>query len=177
MSKELKKFIVQELVSQYRKDKNFVFVTYQGINATKVNKLREGLWSNGITLKVVKNSLFLIAFNQLGIQAEIKQFINGLCGVATNSGGCDCIELAKVLIEYSKKEPNLKINGGYLDGRLVDAKKINELSNIPARPVINAQLLAGIKSPIIGILNIFNSLSKSLLICLKEIRDKKGKEK
>lgn len=174
MSKELKKFIVQELVSRYRNNRNFVFVTYQGIDALKVNKLREGLRSNGITLNVVKNSLFLIAFNEIGVQAEIKQFINGLCGVATNTG--DCIEFAKVLIEYSKKEPNLKINGGYLDGRLVDIKKINELSNIPGRSVLNVQLLAGIKTPIIGILNIFNSLSKSLLICLKEIRDKKGQE-
>lgn len=170
MAKELKNLIVKEYLSDFRGIKNFVLVSYQGIGALKAVELRGKLKSGGIMFRVVKNSLIIIAFKEIGI-TELIEYVNGQCAVAASSD--DCVDLAKALVDCGKKVESFKINGGYLDGRRVSSSEIVELSKIPNRSVINAQILAGICSPMSGILNALNGVLRNLLVCLKEIRDKK----
>lgn len=170
MAKELKKIIVNEYLTEYKDKKNFIFVSCKGINALESINVREKLRNSGIMFRVVKNSLILIVFKEIGL-TELSKYIEGFCAVATSKG--DCVELAKVLVDCSKKVENLKINGGYLDGQQMQPDGIVELSKLPNRSVVNAQILSGIRSPMVGLANAFNSILRSLLTCLKEISDKK----
>lgn len=170
MAKELKNLIVKEYLLNFKEKKNFALVSFHGVSALEAIELREKLRNNGVMLRVVKNSLVIIAFKEIGIP-ELNEYVNGPCAVATNIN--DCVGLAKALVDCEKEVENLKINGGYLDGRQVSSVDIVELSKIPDRSVVNAQILAGIRSPMVGMVNVLSGVLRNLVICLKEIMKKK----
>ena len=171
MAKELKKLIVNEYLSSFKDTKNFVIVSYQGVNSLEADDLRGKLRKSGVIFEVVKNSLIVLAFKELGIQ-ELNDYVNGPCAIATNKD--DGIELVKSIVGCKKDIKSLKINGGYIDGRKIPSEEISELAKLPDRNVLNAQILAGISSPMVGLVNVFNGILRNLLVCLKEIKDKKG---
>lgn len=171
MAKELKNLIVKEYLSSFKDIKNFVIVSYRGVNSLESDELRAKLRKSGIVFRVVKNSLIVLAFKELGIQ-ELNDYINGPCAIATNKD--DGIELVKSIVGCKKDVKSLEINGGYIDGRQVPSEEISELAKLPDRNVLNAQILAGISSPMVGFVNVFNCVLRNLLVCLKEIKEKKG---
>ncbi|MGR3220457.1 MAG: 50S ribosomal protein L10 [Candidatus Anammoxibacter sp.] len=170
MAKELKKFIVKEYVASLKDKKNFILVSYQGVNSLEAVGYREKLKKSGVIFNVVKNSLITIAFKEIGLP-ELKEYVFGQCAVAANIE--ECVVLAKVLVDCEKDIENLKINGGFLDGKQVSPSSIIEFAKIPDRSVINAQILAGIRSPMVGIANGLNGVLRKLAICFKEISEKK----
>ncbi|MGR3178010.1 MAG: 50S ribosomal protein L10 [Candidatus Anammoxibacter sp.] len=170
MAKELKNLMVKEYVASLKDKKNFVLVSYQGVNSLEAVEYREKLKKSGVVFSVVKNSLIAIAFKELGIP-DLKKYVHGQCAVAANIE--ECVVLAKALVDCEKKVENFKINGGFLDGRQVSLANIVELSKIPDRSVVNAQILAGIRSPMVGIANGLNGVLRKLAVCFKEIKEKK----
>ncbi len=170
MAKEIKNIIVNEYTSRYKNNKNFVLFSFKGISAAKSDELRETLRKSGVMFTVVKNSLIVIVFKELGVES-LSEFVNGPCAIATNEG--ESIELVKVLTGCVEKIPSLKINAGHFDGRLTSVSEIEELSKIPDKSVLHAQILAGIQAPMVGIVSAVNSVMRGIAICLKEIRDKK----
>lgn len=170
MAKELKNLIVKDYKNGFEGVTNFILVTFHNVGAVDSGLLRGKLKEKGMTVRVVKNSLVVIAFRDAGMP-ELAANVSGPCAVATNRG--ECVDLAKVLVECEKEVENFKINGGFLDGRVATPDDILALSKVPDRSVVNAQVLAGIKAPMAGIAGALNSVLRSLLVCLQEIKDKK----
>lgn len=170
MSKELKKLIVNELISNYRDKNNIVVVDYKGIKAHQANALRSTLSEKEITLKVVKNSLAALAFKEVGI-AELGQMLEGASAVTTSSS--DPVFLAKVLTTCSKENPEFKIRGGVVDGKLLSSDDIKALATIPSREVVLAQILMGISTPLVQLSKVFNATIRDLYLVLVAIREEK----
>lgn len=170
MAKEFKNLVVKEYLASYKEIDNFIIVSCQGVNALDSNALRENLRAGNVAFKVVKNSLVVIVFKEMGITG-LGSYINGQCAVISNSG--DSVELVKLLMSCAAKYPNLKINRGCFSGREVSSEEINVLSKLPDRSVINAQIAASIRAPIVGILNGINAVLRSMLTCFSEIEKKK----
>ncbi|ODS30144.1 MAG: 50S ribosomal protein L10 [Candidatus Scalindua rubra] len=84
MSKELKRLIVNELISEYKDIKNFIILNYKGVNAIQSNILRRELSEKDIKVKVVKNSLAAIAFKEIGIPA-LGQMFEASSAIATSN--------------------------------------------------------------------------------------------
>jgi len=170
MAKELKNLIVRDYRNGFDGIKNFVLVTFHNVGASDSGSLRSKLKENGMAVRVVKNSLVVIAFREMGL-SELADKVSGPCAVATNSG--ECVDLAKILVNCEKDVGSFKINGGFLDGRVATPDDIVALSNVPDRSVVNAQILAGIKSPLVGIAGALNNVLRSMLVCFQEIEKKK----
>ena len=170
MAKELKKIIVKEYFSFLKDKENYIFISFNGLSSLDTNELRENLRCKGVVFRVVKNSLLILAFKEIG-NDNLSGLVNGNCGVAVTDG--DCVELSKAVIECEKKVDKFKITSGYLDGQSVNIDKITEYSTIPDRSVLNCQILSGIRSPMTGIASSLNAVLRSLHTCLNEIKNKK----
>lgn len=170
MARELKNLIVKEYLAEYKGSSNFVLLSYQGLNALESIELREKLQNKNVAFKVLKNSLSIIVFKELGV-TELIDYVTGQCALATNTG--DSIEFVKALVGCLAGYPSLKINGGVFEGKQVSVDEIETLSKIPDRSVLYAQILGGIKSPMVGIVNSINCVLRNLLFCLNEIKEKK----
>lgn len=171
MSKNLKKLVVNELITDYKGVNNFIVVSFRGINTQQANKLRRDLSEKDIKLRVVKNSLAAIAFNEIGISA-LGQMLEGPSAVTTSDN--DPVILTKVLTKWSKEISDLKIVGGLIDGEVLSFDDIKALSTIPSRQVVLTQILFGMSAPLIQLANLFNIVAKNLYFVLLAIKEKKS---
>lgn len=172
MANELKELIVKEMVSRYRNKNNYLVVGYQGIKALEFDQLRSGLRKKNVHFDIVKNSLAAIAFKQVGVE-DVASLLNGPTAIIT--GTEDPVITAKETIEWSKKIPSLTLRGGYVDGAVLSVDHLNELAKLPAMPVLHTQIVTSINAPVVGVVNAFNSVLRSLATVLQAVKDNKEK--
>ena len=157
-----KQQVVADLAEQLKASAAGVLVNYQGITVEDDTKMRKALREAGVKYMVVKNSLTGRACDEVGY-GEMKQYLTGMTAIAIGSE--DPIAPAKVIKEYAEKVESFSILAGYLDGKVVDAKTVEALADIPSKEVLIAKFLGSIKSPIYG-----------FAYALQAIVDKNGEE-
>lgn len=172
MANELKELVVKGLISNYRNTNNYLVVSYQGIKALEFDQLRKDLRKKKICMEIVKNSLAVIAFKELGITGLVS-ILTGPSAIVT--GGDDPVVMAKETLEWSKKIPFLRLRGGFVDGTTVSVNDINDLAKLPAMPVLRTQIITGINAPIVGVASAFNAVLRSLATVFQAVKDKKEK--
>ena len=170
MSKELKKLVVNELISDYKGVNNFIVVSFKGVNTQQANVLRKDLSEKNIKLKVVKNSLASIALKEIGVPA-LGQILEGPSAITASDN--DPVILIKVLTKWSKEISSLKIVGGLIDGEMLSLDDIKTLSAIPSREVVLTQIVFAIQAPMVQLANVFNATASSLCRVLHAIKEKK----
>lgn len=162
--------IVKELATRYRGVHNCLVVNYQGISALEANELRRDLSAKKIRFDVVKNSLARLALKEVG-DSGLADLLNGPSAIV--SGGEDPVVLAKTLVEWGKKLPTLGIRGGLVEGRLVAKSEVEELSKLPSRQVLYAQIARAIQSPTVRLAMAVSAPLQKLRNVLDAIREKK----
>lgn len=75
----------------------------------------------------------------------IKGVLTGPCAIAY--GGDSIIDVAKVMMEWSKKLEPLEIKGGFLEGTVLDAKAGQELARMPNRQELQGMVVGQALSP------------------------------
>ncbi len=166
-----KVWIVDNLKS-VSKDKPVIVLTdYTGVSAIALGKLRARLKEVSGSYLVVKNRLFRFAAKEvLGEESVTK--VSGSTGVAYSD---DPVSLAKVLKDFSSENEAFKLKMGFLKNRVLDKAQILELSKIPSKPVLIAQLLGILKRPMSDLVYVLKSQISGLAIALEAIKEQKQK--
>ncbi|MGQ3686103.1 MAG: 50S ribosomal protein L10 [Candidatus Loosdrechtia sp.] len=172
MANELKNLIVKEQILKYGGRSNYLVVGYQGIKALEFDQIRRDLRKKNVHLEIVKNSLTILAFKQIGLAGGI-DLLKGPSAII--AGQKDPVVTAKETVEWSKKIPSMALRGGYVDGVMLSADEIKELSTLPDLPVLRTQIVTGMNAPIVGVVNAFNSVLRGLVTVLQAVKEKKEK--
>lgn len=64
---------------------------------------------------------------------------------------------AKILCEYAEKSKNFEIKAGFVEGKAIDAKEVQELAKMPPKEVLVAKVLGGLNAPISGFANVLSA--------------------
>ncbi len=123
----LKKSVVSEIESKLDKSKTLLLVEYRGMSVAELSGLRRDLKKSGSDLKVYKNRLANLALKNKGI--ELDEFMTGPNAYIFSG---DIIEPIKIVSEIAKKNDNLSIKAGYIDGAFASKETINEYASIPS---------------------------------------------
>ena len=144
LTKERKEQI-QALYKSWIEDSQAVVLTeYTGLTMTMIDDLRAQLREVGGEFHVVKNTLGKRAFDEAGFNAPEEYWIGSTAfGVAYD----DAPGIAKVIKDFGKDKPMIKIKGGLMDGELVPASMMMALADLPPLPVVRGQLLGVISAP------------------------------
>ena len=140
-----KQQIVADLAEQIKNSAAGVIVNYQGITVDADTKMRKALREAGVKYVVMKNTLTGRACDEVGY-GELKQHLTGMTAIAISEN--DPVAAAKVLKEYAEKVESFNILGGYVDGEVIDAAKVNALAEIPNKETLIAKFLGSIRSPL-----------------------------
>ena len=169
MSKKIKGFIQQEYQTYYQDVSECLVVSLRGLSGVDNNELRGDLLTKDIRLNVVKNSLARRAFAELG-RGGIGQLLTGPCAIAF--GGDSIVDLAKVMVEWSKKFDALEIKGGYLDDKVLDAQAAEALSKMPNRQELQATIVAQALAPGGNISGALKGPASRIAGCIKDLIEK-----
>ncbi|MCR4428996.1 MAG: 50S ribosomal protein L10 [Caldiserica bacterium] len=144
------------------------FLDYQGLNVADISALRRKLKEARAEFKVAKNTLLKIALDEVGLDAS--PILRGPTGVLLTME--DPVAPLKVLMEFAKEKEAIKPKGGFLEGKFFDGSQMKELSRLPSKNELLAQILGSLQAPIQGLLWALEGPISNLVFTLQAIAQK-----
>ncbi len=168
MNREQKTAVVEEIGEQIRSSEAIFAVDYRGITVAQVAELRGRLREADARFRVVKNSLSELAADAAGAE-DLKPMLQGPTALALVKG--DAALAAKALNDVARALNLLEFKGGLLNGAALSADEVRSIARLPAREVLNAQLVGTIAAPISGVVRGLNALIAGVAIQLQAIAE------
>lgn len=135
-----------QMMDQYKdwlgKSQAVFIISYGKMTMKEVDGLRAKARETGAEMHVVKNTLFGLVMDQLGLDGKQYLTQTSLVGFAFN----DAPALAKVVNDATKNE-TFKIKGGVLGTRPISSDEVKSLASMPPLPVMRALLLGMLSAP------------------------------
>lgn len=167
LNREQKQNIIKDLKENVDKQKSMVFVSVQGLKAPDLLELRNKLKESNCRLMVAKKTLMNIAFKDSKVDIDVDKLEGE---VALVFGFEDEVLPAKTSYEFSKKNDNLKILGGFLENKFREVNEIITLAKIPSKKELLAKVVGSMSAPISGFTNVLHGNLRNLVYVLKEIK-------
>jgi large subunit ribosomal protein L10 len=171
-SKAEKESIVLEIKEKFETSKVAVLTDYRGLNVAEATKLRRRLREAGCEFKIAKNTLTNLAANRVGLEG-LEPFLEGQVAIAF---GADPVMPAKILSEFIREIKKMEIKAGVLDGKVIDAKGVKALADLPPREVLLAMVLGGMQAPLYGFASVLQGTLRSFVYTLEAVRKMRAEE-
>ena len=150
---------------------NTFMVSYTKISGPTMNTLRKGLKAVGADFYVSRNSVAELALKDMKF-GRLAEKINGQTAFIWSDS--DSVTVSKTLIKFQKEFQGLVIQGGLLDGAILEKTDVERLSNLPSKKVLVAQFLGVLQSPVTRLAVVLNAKTRDLLSILKQVSEQKG---
>ncbi|MRN57124.1 50S ribosomal protein L10 [Paenibacillus sp. 19GGS1-52] len=121
-----------------------VVADYRGLNVAQVTELRKQLREAGVDFQVLKNTLLRRATAAAEL-TELDSVLTGPTAIAFSA--TDAVVAAKILNDFAKKNDALKLKGGVVEGRVIDADQLKALAELPSRDGLLSMLLSVLQAP------------------------------
>jgi len=141
-----KKVVVEEVSAKVATAQTIVVAEYRGIQVSALTKLRANARSQGVYLRVLKNTLARRAVEG----TQFASLADSMVGPLIYSISDDAVAAAKVLADFSKTNDKLVIKAGNYAGKQLDQAAVAALASIPTREVLISQLLGVMLAPVSG---------------------------
>lgn len=150
VGRKVKTAVVEELSTLLSQRPN-VFITHVSrMKALDADALRQSLRDVQASLVRIQKTLGRRVFSTLKLD-EASALLEGSVGLILSSD--DVVVTAKRLFEFRKgHEEQLTIRGAIIEGQILDLHRVEELANLPAKPVLLAQVLCTIESPMADVI-------------------------
>ncbi len=148
MNREQKQEQITDIQERFSRMASAVVTDFRGLDVESMNALREEFRKVGVDYKVIKNTLFGLAVKEEAYKADLEPHLEGPTAVAWSYD--DPAAPAKVAVGFAKKNENLKIKCAVLDGEILDAPRVIELSKMPGKEELMSTFLATLIAPAQG---------------------------
>lgn len=165
---------VEELQEQFRGSANALLVGFQGIRVADDERLRREMRQAQLSYRVVKNTLAVRAVGGTPLES-LAEFFVGPTAVALSKD--DPVLLAKILSKWAKENPNLKFRAGLVEGRVIEVKDIEALSNLPSKEELISKIMFLINCGAQRIAVALSGVARNLTVVVDQVRaQKEGSE-
>ena len=166
---EGKKEVVAEVSARLAKAQTVVLAEYRGLPVEAITVLRARARSNGVYLRVLKNTLARRAVQGTPFEKLGPQMVGPLAyGISD-----DPVAAAKVLHAYAKENDKLVIKGGAMPNYVMDAEGVKALASMPSREELLATLLGTMQAPVAKFVQTLNEVPGKFVRTVAALRDSK----
>ena len=155
---ELKKPIVEEIGNVISDAESVLLVNYSGLNVAQDTELRRSLRESNIIYKVYKNTMMNFAFEGTACE-ELRQHLEGTNAIAVSKE--DATAPARVLANFAKKNPQLELVAGIVEGAYYDTKGVEALAAVPTREELLGRLFGSMQGPISALARVLNQIAEN----------------
>ena len=166
-----KKAAIDEIASVVQGSSYCFLLNYGALTVASFSDLRGRLRAAKSSAKVVKNAYLAKAFAAKGWSIP-DDFLAGPTAIVTGDG--DPAEVAKLLVEFLKKNDKASTKGANLEGSVLSAEDVDALSKLPSKDVMRATLLATFMAPASSLVRVFAAPLTGVLYVLKAKAEKDG---
>ncbi len=145
---------------------------FTGLNVEKMTSLRRKCRENGVHVEVVKNTLAIRATRALEL-AELEPHFRGPTLLAISRE--DATSPARVLVDFRKEHEKPELKLGFVEGRILSAKEVEALANLPTRDQLIAQVMQLALAPVQNLAMVLHGITTKLVRTVDAVRE--GMEK
>jgi len=167
---ESKTKAIGELKETFSKADDFIFTDYRGMTMEQISNLRKQLRTKEVEYKVVKNNFARLAFEQLSTP-DVSSYLVGPTAVAISPR--DSNEVAKILFDFIKEAPTLKVKGALVGDSVYNTAQTEAFSKLPGRLELISMLMSVMNGPARNLAAALNDVPSRLVRTIKAIADKK----
>ena len=169
---ESKTKAIGELKESFSVAEDFIFTDYRGLTVEQITALRKNLSAKEVEYKVVKNNFARLAFEQLSAPQEVSSYFVGPTAVAIAPK--DSSEVAKILFDFARETPVLKVKGALIGGTVYDSGQTEAYSRLPGRLELISMLMSVINGPARNLAAALNDVPARLVRTVKAVADQKN---
>ncbi len=170
MDRRTKEQVVSELQVKLKEANLGVLTSFSGMNVEKMEALRNVLRKSNAELKVVKNTLLGIASKETNFSVLADHFKWPVAVVLSYK---DPVEPTKALIDFAKKNPELEIKVGVLDGKLLNKSDLIALAELPSREILLGKLVSVMAAVPTSLVTVLSGVQRNFVQVLNAYCDKK----
>lgn len=138
MDRTTKERFVGEIKEAFADVMSVVVADYRGVDVPTVTQIRREVADAGCNYRVLKNTLVKIAIRGSDLEPMTALMAGPSAVIWSNDSPS---APAKLAVKWAKDEKNFILKGGFFEGAVLDAVGIEQLSKMPDKPQLQAQLL------------------------------------
>lgn len=169
MRKE-KQLLLDDIKDKIVSSKALVYASYRRLAPNVAAGFRTTLAKSGGLLEVVKKRVLLKAAQAAGLELDPDALQGHIAIIVVTQ---DPVQTTKLVFQFCQENENiLQVLGGRFEGAPCSAQDVEQISKLPGKDEMRAQLLGTLEAPLSQTLAVFEALLSSVVYCL----DNKSKE-
>lgn len=166
-----RKGLLKNVKQGFADNQGTFIISCSALTATQTDMLRKSMKDLNVKVLVSKNRIARLALKELEYE-KLADNISGQTAFAWTNN--DASAVSKALVKFAADYEGVQIRGGVLDGAVLYQHDVKKLADLPAKEVLQAQLLGTIIAPLTRLAGALNAKSRDLLSILKQLSEKKG---
>lgn len=159
-----KQYLISEVETHLKKSDYVILTNFVGMSVADTAELRKRLAAEKAEFHVVKNSSLRVAAKALGLP-DLDHALTGPTAVIV--GGKNSPGAAKILKQFFKEKKKLEVKTGVLSQKLISAKDIDALADMPSMESLRAQLLGLLNQPAGMFVRVINAVPSGFVNVLQ----------
>ena len=171
MPTEAKRETVAQLREELANSRTMIVSEYRGLKVKEIAEIRRSLRKQDVTYRVVKNRLLRIAATD-ALGEALSPLLTGPTAIAF---GNDEARTAKAVLDATRPYAKVvRITGGVLGDKAIDAESVIRLAALPSRDVLLAKLAGGMQAPVATLAGLFAAPLRNLGHALAQVAEQKA---
>jgi large subunit ribosomal protein L10 len=171
MPTEAKRETIDDLRAELDASRAMIVSEYRGLTVKEISEIRRALRKQDVTYRVVKNRLMRIAAQDNAAAEALTPLLVGPTAIAF---GTDEAATAKAVLDATRPYKIVKITGGVLGSRAIDASSVGRLAALPSREVLLAEALGAIVAPMSTVAGLFDAPLRDVAGLVQALIDSRG---
>lgn len=163
--KEVKAARVDQLADRLSRSSIAIVTDYRGLTVAEITELRRKLRAARVDYQVAKNRLLRFAAERVQKTALSPDLVGP---TAIAFGYEDPVDAAKALQDYVRNSRVLTVKCAVLGDRRLEARELQTLAELPARPQLQARLVGTIQGPMAALIGTIEGLLRQLVYVIDQ---------
>lgn len=171
LTRQQKEEFLAKLTERMKAAKSVIFADYQGMSVAEVKDLRSAMREKGVEFQVSKKTLLRLAAKEAGFGDIGEEVMEGPVGAAFSME--EEVAAAKLIHTFAKKNKNLKLRGGILEGKALSVKEAEQLALLPGKEELIAKFMYLLKYPVQGFHDVLSGTLAGFVRVLNAVKEQK----
>lgn len=171
ISKQRKEEVLSQYADWIKRSEAVILVEYTGANMKSIDAIRAKIREAGGEFHIIKNTLARRAFAENGLEVPQDYLLKS---TAVSFAFTDPASTAKALTDATKGNEFVKVKGGMMGGKALNAAQVKALADMPPLPVMRATLLGVLQAPAGKLVRTIAEPARGLAAVVKAFSEKNG---
>ena len=169
LNRSEKAAMVEDVGAEVALAHSIILAEYRGLEVEAITVLRRQARTQGVYLRVLKNTLARRAVAGTPFEKLADQMVGPLIYGMSR----DPVSAAKVLSTFAKTNDKLVVKAGALPNLSLDANAVKALASMPSREELLARLLGTMQAPVAKFVQTLNEVPGSFVRVLAAVNKQK----